>query len=118
MIDQIDVLLWRWAQSIHTQISGLGYPGTTIEHRMAREGVIVRTQPQSVTPSFKIDHQIMEVSRAVETMREKWRETIKARYLCGMGEKEGAEYLNISVGSFRRNLDLGHAWLAGRLGIP
>lgn len=118
MIDKVDVLLWKWARSVHEAVSGLGFPSATIEYRLARERVIIRTPASSQPPSFRIDHETMEVGRAVESMRERWRETVKARYLCGMGEKEAAEYLNVSVGTFRRDLDLSHAWIAGRMGIP
>lgn len=118
MIDQVDVLLWRWAASVHENISGMGYPSKTMEYRLAREGVIIHGTPRGSVPSFKIDHQIMEVGRAVESMRDRWREAIKARYLCGMGDREAAEYLSQSLGTVRRDMDLAHAWLAGRLGIP
>lgn len=118
MIDRVDKMLWRWAASVHTTVNGLGYPSATIEYRIMREGEVIRTPPQSSVPSFRIDHELMELNRAVESMRERWRNVIKTRYLCGMGEKDGAAFLGMSVGTFRRDLDLGHAWLAGRLGIP
>jgi len=118
MIDRVDVLLWRWAQATHTEIAGMGYPSKTIEYRIQREGTLIRGTPQSTTPSFRIDHEVMEVDRAVKEMRLRWREVVRARYLAGMGDKQGAEYLKLSPGTFRRDLDLAHAWLGGRLGIP
>lgn len=111
---RIDDLLWRWAEAVHIEISGLGFSSQTIEYvAIQMGGVIIRGTPTPIVPSFRIERDLMEIDRAIKDMPQKWRDVVRARYLAGMGDKDGGEYLGIPPGTFRRYFDLAHAWLAG-----
>lgn len=114
MIDSVDKRLWSWAEWTHKGVNGLGYASTTTEYRLAREGAVSHSPPCSRVPSFRIDHACADVNQALRDMYPRWAEVVKARYLCGMSDKDGAAFLRVSLGTFRRDLDLVHAYLAGR----
>jgi DNA-directed RNA polymerase specialized sigma24 family protein len=118
MIDAVDKLLWDWADWAIRGVSGLGYASSTLEGRLATEGTIIRGTPRSRVPSFAINRRAAEVNTAVNSLRSRWRMAVKARYIMNLSDKDAAAMLGIGVPTYRRDLDLAHAWLAGRFGIP
>lgn len=116
MIDAIDKRLWAWAEWSIRGVTGMGYASSTLEHRLATEGTLIRGTPQSQVPHFRIDRMASDTNAAVMGMRPRWQNAVKARYLMNLNDKDAAMVLQIGIPTYRRDLDLAHAWLAGRLG--
>ena len=98
----------------------LGYPTTSVEYRMMREGVVGSAakghQMRSRVPlRFTLDPEVESVDRALQRMPEGLRAVLCARYVRGMSLRDGARAVGVTINEFRTQHRMALAWLDGKL---
>ena len=113
MIADIDERLRRWAEWSRMRRYGVGWPGQTLEYRMARDGQVIQssvTEPENPDEE-EIDRLIASLPRELRYLKR----ALKARYLWTHSNRAAADTLGVSVATLKHWIDQAHCWLAGRL---
>jgi hypothetical protein len=97
---------------------GLGYPSCSIEYRLMKEGVIVKTTGPKPFPSHEEAEEIELLVNEIAKQNEKIALALRCQYFGHRRSRERAKLLGVSYAQFRVYVDLGRQWLAGRLSAP
>lgn len=112
----VDMRLVQWADWFSkNNLYGLGYPSSTIEYRLMKEGVLINsTSPRqflSNTDAEEIELLVKELERNIRNIGL----ALRSQYFGQKTSRERAERLGMSYAQFRILVDQGRLWLAGRL---
>lgn len=109
MIASIDDQLvdwYQWQESLAS--SGIGFPGDYSFPRQC-SGLPAR----SICPEVMVPRRLVPIDRAMRVIRPEYRPALDARYQISGNDRKRAEAAGKTIGSYRRQVDLAHAWLDG-----
>lgn len=106
-IDDIQALLASWAMWREMPILGLGYPSTSVEYRIWRDGGVSGTHRATI-PSYRPHIRMNRLDAMICALPEKQKITIFVRHLLRMSDHDGSAYLGITVREYTRSIGDGY----------
>lgn len=116
-LDYVEYRLQQWAEWFSRgNCYGIGYPSSSIEHRLMREGTLTRNKyAKQVLICHEDAEEIEKLVKEMASYNNRMSTVLRCHYFSNGGLRDKAKQLEISHTQFKYYVDMAKQWLSGRL---
>lgn len=117
IIKYLEGRLYQWAEWYSCgNFYGLGYPPCSIEYRIMREGIIIRSTPGSrPLPTNDAAEEMESLVCEMAKHNNNMALALRCHYFNRGSLRSKSKKLNVSHTQYKYYIDMAHQWLAGRM---